>query len=261
MDSTKYRMLALTDLSKSSMTILKNAAQLAKAIGGKIEVFYVKAPADVVNYENQFSAIRAIQEDSRRAQKRLKTMVRKIEKEENIKITFQIAYGNIKNAIQEKISKTKPDIVLLGRRKSKLVNFLSNGITKFLLNECPANVLIAGEDDKFYSYDDTSLGVYGDVLQKDGIEIINDLNQKNSNPIRFFSIRNTKNTKKNIPQHRNTKEKVSYIFSEGTNALDGITSYVSRTNMQLFCISRKHQIKSSLQQMVYKLDIPVLILE
>ncbi|MEW7292139.1 universal stress protein [Aquimarina sp. 2304DJ70-9] len=253
---SKYRMLVLIDLSKASENVLKNAVQLSKVLKGSLEVFYVKAPADVVSYENQYSAIRAIQEDTRRAQARLKKMIRKIEKEENVLITFQIAYGNIKNAIKEKIVKVQPDLVLLGKRKSKLINFLNHGITNFILKKCSANILIAGQDDKFHSYRDIMLGVYGSILQDEGIEVINDLNQKNTSPIRFFSVKNQDN--KRQAGLKQTKEGVSYVFSEGTNALDGLASYISRTNMQLFCIPRKYGIKASVRQMVDKLDIPVL---
>ncbi len=256
--SHKYHLLVLMDLSKASETALKNAVQLAKVIKGKVEVFHVKVPADVVNYENQYSAMRAIQEDARKAQARLKRIIRKLEKEERIHISFQIAYGNVKNAIKEKLSKVDPDIILLGKRKSKVVSILNHGITNFVLKESSSNILIAGEDHKFHSYTDISLGVYGEALHQEGLEIINDLNQKNTSPIRFFSVRNQDD--KRQAALKQTKEGVSYVFSEGTNALDGLASYISRTNMQLFCIPRKHGIKASVQQMVDKLDIPVLIL-
>ncbi len=259
--NSKYRLLVLMDLSKASEAALKNAVQLAKVIKGDVRVLHVKAPADVVTFENQFSAMRAIQEDSRNTQTKLKEVIHSIEKKERIFIPFKIAYGNIKHAIKEEISKINPNIILFGKQKLKLNNLFNTNITSFLVKECSTNVLIVGEDHKFHSYSDISLGMYGEAIEQEGIEIINDLNQKNSNPIRFFSIRSKKNVEKDTSKQKNTDKRVSYVFSEGSNALDGIVSYISRTNMQLFCISRKYKVKTSLQQLVDKLDIPVLILK
>ncbi len=266
----KYRLLVLMDLSKASEIALKNAVQLAKVIEGSVEAFHVKAPTDVVKYENQFSAMRAIHEDYGNTKSRLRQIIRKIEKENGIPIAYQIAYGNIKKAIKEHISKVQPEIVLLGKRKSKLVNFLGSGVTKFVLKQCSTNILISGEDHKFHSYTDISLGVYGEILQQKGFEIINDLNLQGTNRIRFFKIRDQKDSQKSAETQQNEQETLSYVFSEGSNALDGLASYISRTNTQLFCIPRKSNkkrllfqfngVETPLKQVIQKLDIPVLIL-
>ncbi|MBQ0736153.1 universal stress protein [Aquimarina celericrescens] len=266
----KYRLLVLSDLSKSSETALKNAVQLAKVIRGRVEVLCVKSPADIADYENQFSAMRAIQEDSREVQTKLKNVVRKTEKEEGITIPFQISYGNIKQTIKEKIDELQPDLVLLGKRKSKLLNFSGHGITKFVLTKCAANVLISGEDHVFHSYTDISLGIFGDTLHSEGLEIINDLKLRGNNPLKFFSIRNRKKLEPSEAIDYDGKSAISYVFSEGVNALDGLASYVSKTNIELLCIPRRRKTSRStfqlpsigvpIDRVVQKLNVAILVL-
>ncbi len=270
---SKYRLLVLADLSKSSETALNNAIQLAKLTNGSVEVLYVKSPADIAHYENQFSAIRAIQEDSRNAQSKLKSVIRKIEKEEGIIIPFQISYGNIKQTIKEKINELQPDLVLLGKRKSKLLNFSGHGITKFVLTKCTTNVLIVGENHILHSRGNISLGIFGDAIQNERLSFINDLKLRGSNPIKFFSIRNRKKlqpkTAINAIDHEG-KKAISYVFSEGANALDGLASYVSKTNIELLCIPRRRKtsreffrlntVRFPIDRVVQKLNIPVLVL-
>ncbi len=262
----KYRILVLTNLSNTSESALKNAVQLAKVLQGSVEAFHVKSPSKVVTQINQLSAERAIHEDYYKTKSILKQIINKIEKEEGIRIKYEVAYGNIKNEIRQKIAQVQPEIVLLGKRKVKRVDVLRRGITQFLLDECDANILITGEDHKLHSYTDISLGVFGQSLQKEGIEIINDLKEQNNNPIRYFSIRSKKNAEE--ATSRNDREMISYVFSEGTNALDGLASYVSKTNTQLLCIPRNldgNRKVSKLKRVripvrvVDKLDIPVLI--
>ena len=268
--NAKYHLLVLTDLSKSSENALKSAVQLAKTIKGSVEVLHVRPPADVINYENQFSAMRAIQEDSRSAQSKLRQTINTISKKEGIPITFRIAYGNVKSKIKEHIDKVDPQIVLLGKRRSKLIKFLGDSVTEFVLKNCTSNILIGGDDHTFHSFKDISMGVYGEALAQEGFEIINDLNPKGKNSIRFFKVKSQKSSKKRDVAEHNAKS-VSYVFSEGANAWDGLAEYVSRTNMQLFCIPREEsESKSSffslkgieipIRQIVHRLNIPVLIM-
>lgn len=261
---SKYHLLVLMDLSKSSEIVLKNAVELAKVIKGRVEVLHVKAPTDVIKHENQLSAMREIHEDYGDTKSKLVKIIRTVENQNDISISYKFAYGNIKNTIKEHIDKVKPEIVLLGKRKPKMINIPGTGITKFVLKNSLVNMFIVGEDNKFHSYTDISLGVYGEVLQQKGFEIINDLKQQNLNPIRLFKIRNQEDSKKNFT----TEQKiVSYVFSEGENALDGLASYISRTNTQLLCIPQdigyntvKGGIDAFLKQVTQKINIPVLIL-
>lgn len=260
----KYKLLVLMDLSQASEIALTNAVQLAKAIDGRVEVLYVKAPTEVVKYENQLSAMRTIHEDNRTTKAQLQEHIKEISKKEDFPITSRIAYGNIKGSIKDHLSDSQTDIVVLGKRKSKLANFLGNGITEFVLSDCNVNVLIVGEDHKLHSFKDISLGIYGNKVEESNLGVINDLNKQTTKPLKLFSVRSPQD--KPVEQEASTKETVSYVFSEGTNALDGLASYVLKTNTQLFCITKKQTKGLSFQpdsarQIAKKLDIPVLIMQ
>ena len=58
---------------------------------------------------------------------------------------------------------------------------------------------------------------------------------------------------------------VSYTFSKGGNALNGLVNYVSRTNTQLLCVPKKggksFMFKSSpLKEVIRKTNVPLMIL-
>ena len=61
------------------------------------------------------------------------------------------------------------------------------------------------------------------------------------------------------------RETVSYVFSEGTNAVDGLASYVARTKTQLFCIPKAKTSWFSFQsdeteQLLRKINVPILLI-
>ncbi len=265
---SKYRLLVIMDESKASEIALKNAVQLAKTIKGHIEVFHIKAPTDVVKSDNQLSAMRVIHEDNRNTIAKLQQLVSKTSEHEGVSIGYHMAHGNVKSVLQNHIAKVQPNIIVLGKKKSKLINFLADDIIEFLLDECNANILIVGEDHKFHTYEDISLGVYGNKLADNGLEIINDLKKQTTKPIKFFSVRGSDENSEN--QKSSSEEAVSYVFSEGLNAFDGLASYVSKTNTQLFCIEKKQprgtisplgNTEDPLKHVLRKLDIPVLIMQ
>ncbi|MEM7380990.1 MAG: hypothetical protein AAF361_07310, partial [Bacteroidota bacterium] len=193
--------------------------------------------------------------------------IRELQDSEGVRISFKIAFGNVKREIRSHIKKTNPDIAVLGKRKPKFVGFLGDGITDFVLNKCSTNVLITDEDQKFHSYRDLSLGIFGDAIENQGLEILNDLSKDGNKPIKLFSVGEGVNTVVSNKEKRT----ISYVFPEGSYALDGLASYVLKTKTQLLCIPRakgndqngrqlKFNIDAPLRRMVQKVDIPVLIM-
>lgn len=267
-EKAKYQFLVLSDLTSSSETTLLNAVHLAKAVGGEIQVFHVKSPTDVVTRANQLSAMREIHQKYNKTKARLEGMIQKIENQEQVSIGHHIAYGNVKNAIKERINIVKPDVIVLGKRKAKWLNLPGESITNFVLNNSKASLLIAGEDEKFHSYADISLGVLGENFRQEGLEIIKDLKRKNAKPIRLFSLGSDQKAGDGERKPETPEEKtISYVFSEGSNALNSMASYVLKTNTQLFCIPAEgssskvamSNLGSQVRKMVQRLDIPVLV--
>jgi len=271
----KYQLLVLLDLTKNSYAALRNAINMAKIINGTIDIFHVSPPLDVVRYENQISTIRAIDETRMITEKKLRDLVRIIAEEENITITYDFTFGNVKNEIQNHITKINPDIVVIGKRKKKLVNFLGDGITKFLLNQHSGVILIVGKNKKFQPNRDILLGFYSNTIDDHTVKIVKDLNKHPETPIKFFSIRKKSAAEKsklaieNIKTACNFMNAVEYKFEESPYSVDGLTSYVYKNDVQLLCIGRFNDNrgwlnklvnrKSEMDTIIDKLDVSLLV--
>lgn len=260
---SKYDIVALVDLTKSSQRALHQAVELAKTLNGRVEAFHVKPPTEAAKYDNQLSAMRSIHEDNRASKNKLKQIVEQLSTTENFPISFKTGYGNVKNTLKDYISKKKPDILVLGRRKPKPLSLLGDGVTDFVLNECPSHVLIIGEKYEVPSFADVHLGIFGYSKQDQDVDIIRDLRKNNNHPMRMFGIK-TDQKEESIENRTESGEIISYVFSKGANAWDGITSYVSRTNTQLFCMPRHSKDKSvkpsTTKRLLQKLEVPILIM-
>ncbi|MFD0862056.1 universal stress protein [Sungkyunkwania multivorans] len=263
-----YRLLVLTDLSEASERALRNAAQLAKVINGSVEALHVISIALVVDQENQVMAMRKLHKKYRKTKAMVREMVEKIAKTEDVSISTKIDYGNVKDIMLDYIKTAEPDIVVLGRRKSKVVDFIGDGITSYIIDNCQSNILISGDTQQFHSFSELSLGVYGKEIAAEGFEIIDHLHQKTNQPMRFFSIGEKEEATKGTEQEsNNAQDRVSYVFVKGANALEGLANYVKHSDTRLFCIPRLSKSKSiwrkkeavNVNTMVRLLDIPVLI--
>jgi nucleotide-binding universal stress UspA family protein len=257
--ANKYRISVLLDLSKSSDLVLTNAVQLARALNGSVEVFHVKPAVDIIKRESQLSAIGSIYKDDRDTRAKIQDLIRSIEQEEGITISYKLEYGNVKSRVRDYLTLKNPDILVLGKRRQ---GFLGESITDFVLNETNTNVLITGKDDKFHTFKDLSLGVFGSGLRENGLEIIKDLKRDSEKPVRIFNIKDTVTQEQELSPVYKT---VSYVFSEGANALDGLASYVSRTNTQLLFVSKSKSKSSSFRtnatkQVLRKTKVPILIM-
>ncbi|MBO0323208.1 universal stress protein [Muricauda sp. CAU 1633] len=258
--SSKYRISVLLDLSKSSELVLTNAVQLAKTLNGSVEVFHVKPAADIVKRESQLSAIRTIYKDNRDTRSKMQDLIQSMEKEEGISLSYKLEYGNVKNRVRDYLSQQKPDILVLGKRRP---GFFGESITDFVINETNINVLITGKDDKFHTFTDINLGVFGSGLRENGLDIIKDLKRDSEKPVRLFNIKGkiTQGEHEVSPWHKT----VSYVFSEGSNALDGLVSYVSHTNTQLLCVPKSQSKTLAFQsnpakQVMRKANVPIFIM-
>jgi len=88
-----------------------------------------------------------------------------------------------------------------------------------------------------------------------------DLTRNSDKPVRHFDISQDPSQKRIYPWHKT----VSYQFPEGTNAMDGLIHYVSRTQTQLLCVSKKSGKQllfktSPVKTVIRKVKVPLLIL-
>ena len=255
MEAAKYRISVLLDMSKSSAFVLTSALELAKQIGGSLEVFHVNP-----NYSlNGGNGTKIEDYDSSQAQ--IKELIINMGKQEQLSISYKLERGNVKHRVRDYLAMYKPDILVLGRRRPRF-GFFFESITDFVINQTRStNVLILGEDDKFHTFKDISLGFFGDELKESDLEVIMDLTRNSEQPVRHFNISKDSPEKHVFPLHNS----VSYQFPKGVNALDGLVSYVSRTNIQLLCVPKKAGQRvmltsNPIKAVIRKTKIPLLIL-
>lgn len=270
---SKYRILVLMDKCKASNNALKNAVNLAKLIDGSIEVFQVEKMTGEAKYENQITALRAIDEEGFKHKKEFKSILNLVAKREGLSVKCDFTYGNVKNEIKDHIKKTNPDIVVIGKRKKKILSFLGDGLTKNLLKNHIGAVLIAGENEAFTSYNDKSIGFLNNVEGIEKISLVNDLKKHIKKPHRLFKInQGDVKTKQDelakVEQEEAKNEPVVYEFEANNNAASGMANLISNNNLALLCLNKKNKSHSSFSnrlndiftKTIEQTSIPVLVL-
>ena len=159
MKNNNPKILVLSDMKSTSDKVLKNTLELAKLVNGNVSFFHVKKPTEVVERESQLSAVRTINEKYIATDKEIKSLIDSVSENEKTKITYNYAFGNIKEEIRTKINEIKPDIVVLGKRKPKVLKFIGDNVTDFVLNKYNGPVMIASEHKVLEAKKDLSLGI------------------------------------------------------------------------------------------------------
>ncbi len=262
MNTPKYKLLVLTDFSEACNTALENAVNLSKMINGSIDVFHVLKPSDVAEYENQFSAMRSIDEERVNKKTKLKALVRKISKNTDVKITASCILGNLKDETMERIEALKPDIVVIGKRTQKLINFLGDGFTKFILDTFNGSVLISGKEKVMSPSETMSIGLFNATPDELSLELTKDLRKHTKNPIKQFKVRTDAEKAATIAENV-----ITFEFENGSNTMNTIASYVAKNNIGILCINphekkstgRFQGLKSNIKQAIQKINVPILI--
>ena len=240
-------------MDDSSKSALRSALELARTVNGRVEVVYVKSPLQVVKQVNQLSAKRDLYEDSRQAKATIQELTQTIGNQERVNVSYTISYGNVKNKLKEYLKEAVPNIMIMGKSKYRTLGAFDENLT----------LLILGEKDNLQSFTNLSLGMFGDSISDSSDSILQDLKEKTTEPVRLFSIK--KGQQGEAAEKKMDRETVSYVFSEGTNAVDGLASYVARTKTQLFCIPKAKTSWFSFQsdeteQLLRKINVPILLI-
>nr|WP_297788848.1 universal stress protein [uncultured Allomuricauda sp.] len=257
----KYNISVLLDMSASSEVVLTSAVELAKKIDGSIEVFHVKPTTNIIKGDSQLSAVRTLNKDARSTRAELKELISAIEEKENLSISYKLEYGNVKNRVRDYLALQKPDILVLGKPRTRMGVFFES-ISDFVIdNVNGTDVLILGQDDKFHSFEDINLGIFGSGLEENALEVIQDLKRDSEKPVRHFGISDEENKELAYPWQKT----VSFTFSKSGNALNGLINYVSRTNTQLLCVPNKDRKgfmfkPSPLKEVIRKTNVSLMIL-
>ena len=237
MKKSEYKILVLSDLTKSATSTLRSSASLAKMIGGNIEFFCVKKPTDIVEKENQLSAIRTINQKYNITGKEIDKIVKTISDSYNLPIKYNYTFGNLKNEISNYISIHKPDIIVLGKRKSKILGILGDNITDFILKIFDGIIMIASETHELTISDQLSVGILNDPKQLKRKDFIESLIAVSKSPPKVFKTLEGSSSEKENSSYF-SKKSIEYVFEKGDNTLQNIANYSTKSKTNLVFLDR-----------------------
>lgn len=266
MKHKKYKILVLSDLEKSSSITLKSAVSLAKMIHAEIDFLYVKKPVEVIEKENQLSANRIINQEYKTIEKKIQNLVNPISKEYGVTINYLFSFGNLKNEIGKYIDENKPEIIVLGKRKSKALHFIGDQVTDLVIKKHNGMILITNEHNALEPNKELSLGVLNGNENASDFDLINHLIDHSQKPLKSFKI--VKNSNEiNSKTIQSNKEMVEYVFEQNENSISNLSNYLSKNNINVLYIDRGkgesknglYPINSNIKDIISKLNVSLLI--
>ncbi|MCA0131101.1 universal stress protein [Winogradskyella alexanderae] len=252
------KILILSDLKSSTPIVLNNAIALAKMIQGDLEFLHVKKPTELVKTESQLSAVRSINESTIIAKKKIKKLLDPLAEKHKTKVNYKYSFGNIKNEIETFVKKSKPDIIVLGKRKSNRLSFVGDNIIDFVLKSHKGAVLVVSHNSNFSPDNDLSIGIFN----KDGSGIngslIKALVQNAISPIKLFKIGSTP---ENLDQFL-SKKAVEYVFEDTTDVISNISSYIPKSRVNLLCLNRTEAFNKNktIKDIIKRVNVSILII-
>jgi nucleotide-binding universal stress UspA family protein len=246
--------------------MIKSAVGLAKMINAEIEVFHVTKPSDIVGSENQLSAMRTINSKHKTVDKKIQNLITPIERDFGINIPYSFAFGNVKNEIGAYIKKRRPDIIALGKRKSKPFNLIGDSITEFVLNAHDGVVLITTDNDILSPKKEISLGLLNSSKPFLNLAFAEDLMKHIQKPLKSFKIIKNSTAVKEVAKAMDD-ETIEYVFEQNDGTIKNLANYLSKNNISLLLIDRgqkdsdnaKKLVMVDINNVIGKFNTPLLI--
>ncbi|QVY64437.1 universal stress protein [Polaribacter sp. Q13] len=257
-EEKKYKILVLSDLNKSTGKTIKSSISIAKIVNADINFFYVKKPTEVVEKESQLSAMRTFNKEYFSIDKTIKGLITPIAKEYQININYSFTIGNLKNEIENHINENKPDIIVLGKRKTKIVNFMRDNITQFILKKHKGTIVITDDTNPLEPNKELSLGSLNQTKSKN--VIIENILSSSKKPLTSFKILDSSSNLKDesFSKDKNTTE---YVFEKGDNVVKNISTYLSKSSINLLLVNRNHSnmTKSNIKEVINNLNCSLIL--
>lgn len=251
----------LSDLKDAPDNIIKSGISLAKMINGELQFFHVKKPTDIVEKESQLSAIRTINKSFIVTNDEIGRMVEPFSKTYDIKIKSNHAFGNIKNEISKQIQEYQPDIIVLGKRKSKSLKFIGDSITDFVIKNHDGTVIIASDENALEPNQELSLGILNSSDNTSNMEFANHLIEKTQKPLKLFKT-DSQNNNSQIHTFED-KKTVELKFDYGANSMKSLSNYLSKSDINLLCVNRESSSefnsKSGVNNVIGNVNVSLLI--
>lgn len=258
--NNKSKILVLSDINKSADKTLQSAINLAEVLNGEVEFFCVKKPTDIIDKESQLSAIRSINQEVITSSNKVKNLVSEVKNERNIKINTKISIGNLKGEISQYIKKVNPEIIVLGKKKPKFLNFSGDNLVNFILKEFKGIVMIASDKKMFEVTDNLNLGAINNIETSGKNYVIDNILSNIKKPLTLFKVAEdniVESKDQNIETHR------EFIFEKNDNVIKNISKYLSKSNINLLFVDRSKEefinSKSSIQDIANTVDCPLIL--
>ncbi|TNJ47204.1 universal stress protein [Tamlana fucoidanivorans] len=262
MKKKQYKILVLSDMKGTEETIMRSTVSLAKMIHAEIDFFHVEKPTDIVGQDNPLSAKRLINKSHFATRKKLSTLINSLSTSHDLVINYSFSVGHIKSEMARFIDQSKPDIIVLGKRKFKWFKFVGDDITSFIMKKHRGAIMIAANNNVIEHDKALSLGVLNEDTNRLNLEFAQHLMNYTQEPLSSFQIVAGASAMQNTLSFHG-KKAINYVFQENDGAIDNLAKYLSKKNVNLLCVNRKRYHSKSLisdvKHLVNKLNVSLLI--
>ncbi|MBQ4913207.1 universal stress protein [Maribacter sp. MMG018] len=236
MKKDKNRIVIFSHSTKYLEKTLKSTVNLANMINGEIVLFLVKKPSDVVREESQLSAIRALSHEYIATDKKIRDILNGYSKTFGVPISYSCSVGNIKNETKKYIQDNSPDVVVLEKRKSAMLDFLGNNTIDYVLQHHQGPIFIVSND---ITLEQKNLSMA--FLKTDGrikpVPFAENLLMYTQKPIKSFTI--TKNCDGLGSYNEfNGKKTIDFVFEKRDDSFKNLSNYLTINNINLLCVNR-----------------------
>ena len=262
MKTNKYKILMLSDFKGSTENTLKSTASLAKMIDADIDFFYVKKPTEIVAKDNQLAAMKSIKKERVSTDRKIKGLIDSFSEEYSMEINASYAFGNVKSEINSYIKESKPDIIVMGKRKAKALQLIGDKITNHVLKVHKGAILIVSDKKILEPNKGLSLGLLNDSEVSFNLDFAEALLGHVKMPPKVFKIVKNKNSsdKNELPIENKA---VEFVFEQNDNSIKNLSNYLSKSDVNLAYIDRVHLDTKSkgnnIFSIIERLDVPVLL--
>lgn len=253
-----YRILVLYNSESSDSSVLSDAVAIAKKINGAIDLLSVYPYKAESTYSNQLTLMRSIKSSKERLKSEINTIIDTIEDEENLPIINSSRVGEVTHVVLEHIKRTAPDIVVLGKKKTRTFAPIQNSIFDLVLNNHNGITLVSGGKKSLFEQLHWSLGFVDRVIDNNSIAKV--LIKNSVVPTALFQL---------TPQcnERINKKVLLYDFQENTNSSLNISQYITKNKVSLLCVDRdsllkrqdKHKYKRILNNTLINTETPLMV--
>ncbi len=265
LERNKQHIAVITDLEDDMSCLLKSAVSLAKMIGGEIEVLSVTNPTAVIGKDNQLSAMRSINQNYILKDKQIKNIVLPIMEKYSISINYSSTFGNIKSEIERYLNTNKPDILVLGRGKSKPFRTADDRIINFVLSIFEGTVLIVSPNKGLEPGKKIGIGSLNCSEAAFATSFTEDLFFNANSNLKSFNLMGTTDIEQGVDNVLGRKT-INYVFNHSENTVKKLPDYLTKSKIDLLFMERTKREKIRLSKpistydMVRKSDINLLII-